>query len=274
MNEKIRSQLYQDAKQWIKEAGTTIREKINDPLIVDTKSNPNDLVTTMDKETEKYFVNKIKTKYDDHQLLSEEGFGDKVKSLDGTVWIIDPIDGTMNFVQQKRNFAISVGIYHDGVGEIGFIYNVMDDVLYSAIKGEGAYKNGVKIPPLKEKVPFEKAMISLNHFWLCENRLVEEEVMQELVKTVRGTRTYGSAALEFAYVAEGIMDGYLTMRLAPWDIAAGIVIVNEVGGVTTNVAGEKINMLVNNSILVCHPSIQKTIIKDYIIKGKKRLGHN
>lgn len=269
MNDIIRNELYNDAKKWILEAGAIIRDKINDPLIIDTKSNPNDLVTTMDKETEKYFVGKIKTKYEDHLLLSEEGFGDQVKSLDGTVWIIDPIDGTMNFVQQKRNFAISVGIYHDEVGEVGFIYDVMGDVLYSAIRGEGAYKNGVQLPPLKKHVDFDKAMIGMNHFWLCENRLVEEEVMQKLVRTIRGTRTYGSAALEFAYVAEGIMDGYLTMRLSPWDVAGGMIIVHEVGGVTTNVFGEKVNMVEKNSILVCHPSIQESIITDYILKGKK-----
>lgn len=269
MSEFNRNELYNNAKKWVLEAGANIREKINDPLTIDTKSDPNDLVTTMDKETEKYFVDKIKTNYKDHLLLSEEGFGDQVKSLEGTIWIVDPIDGTMNFVQQKRNFAISIGIYHDGVGEIGLIYNVMDDVLYCAIKGEGAYKNGVKLPPLKEQVDFNKAMIGLNHFWLCENRLVDEKVMQQLVRSIRGTRTYGSAALEFAYVAEGIIDGYLTMRLSPWDIAAGIIIVSEVGGVTTNVVGEEVNMVEKNSILVCHPSIQETIIQDYIIKGKK-----
>ena len=270
MTEINHIELYNDAKKWILEAGANIREKINDPLIIDTKSDANDLVTTMDKETEKYFAEKIRTNHPGHLLLSEEGFGNDVKSLDGAVvWIIDPIDGTMNLVQQKRNFAISIGIYHDGVGEIGLIYNVMEDVLYSAIKGEGAFKNDVKLPHLKEHVNFNQAMIGLNHFWLCENYLVDEKVMQQLVRTVRGTRTYGAASLEFAYVAEGIMDGYLTMRLSPWDIAAGIIIVNEVGGITSNAFGEELNMVENNSILVCHTSIQETIVQDYILKGRK-----
>ncbi|WP_430786194.1 inositol monophosphatase family protein [Virgibacillus flavescens] len=264
-----RNEVYDNAKKWILEAGATIREKIQDPLEVDFKSSPNDLVTTMDKETEKYFVEKIKDLYSDHLILSEEGFGDQVDSLEGTVWIIDPIDGTMNFVQQGRNFAISIGIYHEGVGEIGLIYNVMDDVLYSAKRGEGAYKNGEVLPDLPEHVDFNKAMIGLNHFWLCENRIVDEKVMQKLVRAVRGTRTYGSAALEFAYIAEGIMDGYITMKLSPWDIAGGMVIVNEVGGVTSTVLGEDINMVDSNSILVSHPSIRDTIINDYIKKGKK-----
>lgn len=269
MDKSFRESLFNQAKKWILEAGSNIRTKINDPLTIDTKSNPNDLVTTMDKETEQYFADNIRKVYPDHFILSEEGFGDDLTSLDGTVWIIDPIDGTMNFVHQKRNFAISIGIYHDGIGEIGLIYDVISDVLYSAKKHEGAYKDDVKLDPLKQYVSLKEAMLGLNHFWLCENRLVDEQIMQSLVKQVRGTRTYGSAALEFAYVAEGIMDGYLTMSLAPWDIAAGIIIVNEVGGVTTNIHGEQVNMLEKSSIVTCNVSLKEHIIGDFLEKGRK-----
>jgi myo-inositol-1(or 4)-monophosphatase len=269
MDLEIRDQLYVQAKEWVLAAGKQIRNKINDPITVDTKSNPNDLVTTMDKETEAFFAEQIKSTYPDHFILSEEGFGDDLETLDGTVWIIDPIDGTMNFVHQKRNFAISIGIYLDGVGEIGLIYDVMSDILYHAKKDAGAYKDNKKLAPLKPNVKLEQSILSLNHFWLCENRLVNEQVMQRLVKTVRGTRTYGSAALEFAYVAEGILDGYLTMTLSPWDVAAGIVIVNEVGGITSNIYGEPLNMLGRNSVFTCNPIIQKDIIDHYLMKGKK-----
>lgn len=269
MDIDLRTELFVQAKEWVLEAGEQIRNKMNGPMIVDTKSNPNDLVTTVDKETESFFAGKIKNKYPDHFILSEEGFGDNLTTLDGNVWIIDPIDGTMNFVHQKRNFAISVGIYHDGIGEIGIIYDVVGDILYSAIKNEGAYKNDIKLLPLKRKVKLEEAILGLNHFWLCENSLVNERVMENLVKQVRGTRTYGSAALEFAYVAEGILDGYLTMRLSPWDVAAGMVIVNEVGGVTSNIYGKEVDMLIQNSIFTCHSTLQRNIINDYFIKGKK-----
>ncbi|GGB63592.1 inositol-1-monophosphatase [Lentibacillus populi] len=269
MNVETREEIYNQARAWVLQAGTIIREKINDPLTVETKSNPNDLVTHMDKETEQFFASLIKETYPDHSLLSEEGFGDDLQSLVDTVWIVDPIDGTMNFVHQKRNFAISIGIYHDGIGEIGLIYNVMDDILYSAKRGEGAYKNDDRLAHLRENVQLHEAILSLNHFWLCENRLVDETRMQHLVKTVRGTRTYGSAALEFAYVAEGILDGYLTLSLAPWDVAAGIVIVNEVGGVTTTISGEPVDMLGRNSVFTGNPAIRKPVIKDFIEKGKK-----
>ncbi|MFB4167637.1 inositol monophosphatase family protein [Virgibacillus sp. JSM 102003] len=269
MNLETREAIYNQAKEWVLKAGDTIRDKIHDKLEINTKSNPNDLVTTMDQNTENFFVTNIKKTYPDHFIISEEGYGDQLKTLDGTVWIIDPIDGTMNFVHQKRNFAISVGVYHNGVGEIGLIYDVMADVLYSAKHNDGAFKNDEALPKLANKKSILESIVGLNHFWLCENRLVDEQVMQNFVRTIRGTRTYGSAALEFAYVAEGIMDGYLTMSLSPWDIAAGLVIVNEVGGVTSTIYGEQVNMLEKNSILTCNPAIKSAIVDDYMLKGRK-----
>lgn len=269
MNREIRESIFTDAKEWVYEAAQLIRESINDPMSVTTKSNANDLVTTIDKSTEKFFVDRIRNIYPAHRILGEEGYGDDLTSLSGTVWIIDPIDGTMNFVHQKRNFAISIGIYHEGIGEIGFIYDVMADVLYEAKKGEGAYKNGEKLSSLSSSLKLEESIIAMNHFWLCENKLVDEKVMQLLVRTVRGTRTMGSAALEMAYVAEGILDGYLALGLSPWDIAAGIVIVNEVGGQLTNHHGKEINMLERNSLVVSNERIHQLIINDFFAKGKK-----
>lgn len=261
--------IFNHAKSWVLEAGKIIREKINDPITVDTKANPNDLVTTMDREAEKFFAERIKNQYPNHLLFGEEGYGDDITSLQGTVWIVDPIDGTMNFVHQKKNFAISVGIYHDGIGEIGLIYDVMGGILYSAKRNEGAFKNDKKLETLSTSITLEESILGLNHFWLCENRLVDEQVMHKLVKTVRGTRSLGSAALEMAYVAEGSSDGYLAMSLAPWDIAAGSIIIKEVGGVTTNRHGEEINMLNRDSVVTCNQQIHCIIVSGFLEKGKK-----
>lgn len=268
MDNILRDKIYTHAKQWILDAGEQIRNKINEPRIITTKSNPNDLVTEMDKQTEVFFISKIKEVFPGHLIIGEEGFGDQVDTLDGIVWIIDPIDGTMNFVHQKKNFAISIGIYHDGIGEIGLIYDVMADELYQAKRSEGAYKNKQPLVQLKSNLKFEEALLGMNHYFLCENSFVQETSMQQLVRAVRGSRTYGSAALEFAYVAEGIIDAYLSMRLAPWDIAAGIILVNEVGGVTTNLYGEDLKRLKINSILACNPMIQEQL-HHFIEKGRK-----
>src|SRR5690625_4428117 len=159
MKQSTRQELFSQARQWVLEAGRAIREKIDDPLIIETKSNANDLVTTMDKETEQFFAYKIKEKYPQHLLFGEEGYGDEIDSLDGTVWIVDPIDGTMNFVHQKRNFAISIGIYQDGIGEIGLIYDVMADVLYHAQKGNGAYKNELQLNQLDSSLNLHESIL-------------------------------------------------------------------------------------------------------------------
>ena len=100
------NEIYQHAKQWVLEAGEIIREKINDPLIIEYESlHAKDLVTTVDKETEYFLAANIRKTYPNHLLFSEEGYGDDVTSLDGTVWIVDPIDGTMNFVHQREKLC-------------------------------------------------------------------------------------------------------------------------------------------------------------------------
>jgi len=150
------------AKQWVKEAGSFIKKSFPQTLNVQTKSNPNDLVTNIDQETEKFFIEKIKESFPDHKILGEEGFGDKIESLDGVVWIIDPIDGTMNFIHQQRNFAISLAIYCDGVGEIGLIYDVVHDELYHARLGKGAFMNNMPLPKL-EQTEVKEAIVALNN---------------------------------------------------------------------------------------------------------------
>lgn len=258
---KIKEEYFLQAKQWMTEAGAMIRKQMNQPLDIEIKSGRNDLVTKVDKDIEYFFATQIKQMYPNHRMLGEEGFGDHVTDLDGTIWIIDPIDGTMNFVHQQKNFAISLAVYQDGVGLIGCIYDVMADDFYHAIVGEGAFKNAVRLPQLNKHRTLEGTMLACNHFWLCSNKLVEYKAMEKLVRSVRGVRTYGSATLEFAFVAEGTLDAYMSMRLAPWDIAAGMILVNEVGGVTTTIYGEEIDLLTQGPILTSNVQVHDTIVE-------------
>ncbi|MGM0844445.1 MAG: inositol monophosphatase family protein [Bacillota bacterium] len=250
-------------KNWINEAGERIRDSFQTRLSIQTKSNRNDLVTNVDQETEQFFIEKIRSTYPEHRILGEEGFGDELKDLKGTVWIIDPIDGTMNFVHQQRNFAISIGIYHEGEGLLGYIYDVVHDELYHARKGQGAFMNDIKLPALKE-VDVRDSIIGVNALWVTENKKIDREVLAPLVRDVRGTRSYGSAAMEMAYVASGRIDGYMTMRLAPWDIAAGKVIIEEVGGVVTSLFGGELNMLEKSSVFSCKPGLHGEILEKYL----------
>ncbi|WP_188205661.1 inositol monophosphatase family protein [Alkalibacillus aidingensis] len=265
MSQEIIQQLRNDAKEWILEAGELIKESMNQPFAVDTKKDRKDLVTEVDRRSEQFFIDKISEKYPDHKVLGEEGMGEEVTSLDGTVWIIDPIDGTLNFVHQQRFFAISIGIYIDGVGEVGFIYDVMADDLYEGVRHQGAYKNGTQLDPIDPQKTLEESMIGLNNTWVIPNRRLDEKKMQELSRNVKGTRSYGSASLEFAYIADGTLDAYITMRLSPWDIAAGMIIVSEVGGVTTRVDGSEIGMLSGNTVVCANQAIHQELLT-YIIE--------
>lgn len=252
--------LLNKARQWTLEAAAIIKEKMYDQLAISSKNDPNDLVTSLDQEVEKFFLEKIKNTYPEHKLFSEEGYGDEISSLEGIVWIVDPIDGTMNFVHQKQDFCISLAIYKDGLGEVGIIYDVMKDNLYMAERNKGAFKNGNKLKPLSDSISYRKALLGMNHFLLCENKYVNYKNCQSLVKDVRGVRSYGSAALQLAYVAEGLLDGYLHLRLSPWDVAAGMVIISEVGGLTTNLKGQPLNLLKRDSLLATNQTIHKKIV--------------
>lgn len=254
------------AKTWVKEAGAMIRASFSKVLDIQTKSNRNDLVTNMDKETEQFFIEKIKTTFPDHSVLGEEGLGDRIQEIDGVVWIIDPIDGTTNFVHQQRNFAISIGIYENGIGQIGLIYDVVHDELYHAIKGKGAYLNDTRLAPL-DHVEVKDAIIGINATWVTENRSIDPSLLAELVKDARGSRSLGSAALEISYVTSGRIDAYISLRLSPWDFAGGKVLLEEVGGVATTLRGKELNLIGENTVLVAKPGLHQEILKKYLNDG-------
>jgi len=255
------------AKQWVKEAGNKIRLSFDQTLNIETKSNANDLVTNIDKEIEQFFIGKIRSVYPNHKIIGEEGFGDELNTSDGIVWLIDPIDGTMNFIHQQRNFAISIGVYENGIGKIGLIYDVVHDELYHAIRGKGAYLNERPLPKLGETT-VKESIIALNATWVMENQRIDHHLMIPLARDARGTRSYGTAALEMVFVATGRVDAYLSMRLAPWDFGAGAVIIEELGGIVTNLRGEKLDYLSKDSLLAAKPGLHQSILKNYLKDGK------
>ncbi|AQQ53839.1 inositol monophosphatase family protein [Planococcus lenghuensis] len=251
------------AKSLIKEAGHRIRNSFVQDIQVETKADANDLVTNIDKEIEQFFIGRIKNDFPDHRIFGEEGFGDPVEDLSGIIWILDPIDGTMNFVHQKRNFAISLGIYQEGTGVLGYIYDVVNDDLYSAQQGKGAYLNDERLPDLTETA-ISEAMVGINSTWLTPNRYIDHEAVIQLIRDIRGARSYGAASLEIAYVASGRLDAYVSMRLSPWDIAGGLVIALETGAVASNFHGDSANLLQSDSFLIANPSIHPLLLDRYI----------
>lgn len=268
MQQSKREVLFNDAHLWVKEAGDIIKQSFITELNIQYKTNFSDLVTNVDKQVEQFFINKIHTKYVGHRVLGEEGFGDKEITTEGVIWIIDPIDGTTNFVNQQRHFAISLAIYEDGIGQIGIIYDVMSDEMYHCRSGEGAYLNDRPLSKL-EKKPLSQSLIGINASWLIKNRKIDPSVLTPLVNEVRGIRSYGSAAIEIAYVASGRLDGYISLRLSPWDFAAGKLLIDEVGGVLTKIDGEEIELLKQNTIFAANPSVHEEILDTFILPKLK-----
>lgn len=260
--------LYALTKEWILEAGKYVKARVHKEQEVDAKANEHDVVTAVDRAVERFFVEKIRKHYPEHRIVGEEGQGDKVEDELGVIWYIDPIDGTKNFIHLQRDFAISVAIVADGVREAGFIYDVMADVLYEAVKGEGAYRNGERMEAGRPNILLKDAMFTFSHDLLIENRFFDHRVMIDLTKNIRGTRRIGAATMEFIAVAEGKLDGYIANVLAPWDIAAASIILNELGIEMKRTNGKAADLLTRGEIICVKPSIAAEVM-DRLAQWKK-----
>ncbi|TLS37684.1 inositol monophosphatase family protein [Pseudalkalibacillus caeni] len=266
MNEANWEEIYQISKKWVNEAGDYIKETFNTSISVEYKSNPSDLVTDIDRHVEQLFIEKIHTAYPEHRIVGEEGFGDKVKDTSGIIWFVDPIDGTTNFVHQQSNFAISIGIYEEGIGKVAIILDVARGEMFHCLKGQGAFMNDIPLKNLSD-VELHESVLAINATWLTENKRVDSRMLAPLVKELRGTRSLGSAAIEMAYIAAGRLDGYISLRLSPWDFAAGAILVEEVGGKCTTLDGRELNMLKQNTVFAGKSNVHQMIHSNFIKKG-------
>ncbi|MDF2558384.1 MAG: inositol monophosphatase [Bacillales bacterium] len=255
--------IYKQAKEWVVEAGDLIKKSLENELTIETKRNAKDLVTNVDKEIETFFYHKIQSSFAEHRIIGEESKGHDISDLSGIVWIIDPIDGTMNFVNQGRFFAISVGIYEEGIGKIGITYDVTRDEMFHCLSGNGFYMDDKRINTLK---PFkmDEALIAVNSGLMMENRSFDYKIIHKLIRDARGSRHLGTATIQLAYVAAGILDCYFSTKISPWDIAAGRVFLNEVGGELTNFKGQELEVLERTSIIASKPGFHEIFFRDYL----------
>lgn len=246
-------------RKWIYEAATHIKTNMQQSLEVETKADHKDLVTNLDKETEVFFRKKITSHFPDEGILGEEKMGDTVTDLTGSVWIIDPIDGTSNFVLQRNNFAIMIAYFEDGIGQIGMIYNVMRDELVEATRGAGAKINGEPLKLRFNDLSLSQGLVAINSGLFVHDSFA----IQELVEQAMGLRMYGAASLEFISVAKGETLVYASPHLQPWDIAAGSVIIDELGLKLTQMDGAPIDYLNPNAVFVGYPSAHQAFREQY-----------
>lgn len=221
----------------VKEAAAYVRERHErrDGLAIEEKGRQN-FVTEVDKEAEKILVAGLSKLLPEAGFIAEEGTSNK--RGDRYNWVVDPVDGTTNFIHGVFPFAISVGLTEDGVVVAGIIYEFGLDELFYAWKDGGAWLNGAAIRV--SQVPVIGESLIATGFPYTNFKFLEQfmQSMDHFMKNSHGLRRLGSAATDIAYVACGRYDGFYEYGLHPWDIAAGMLLVREAGGAISDFAGD------------------------------------
>ena len=206
-----------------------------DTLDVSVKGR-NDFVSEVDRRAEHAIISTIRRSYPDHAVLGEESGADGESDH---VWVIDPLDGTTNYLHGFPVFCVSIAIKYRGKVEHGVIYDPLRNELFTASRGRGAQLNDRRIR-VSRRLGLEGALLGTGFPYRDLNQLDEYlAVFRELITRTAGIRRAGSAALDLAYVAAGRMDGFWEYGLKEWDVAAGTLLIQEAGGTVTDFQGEE-----------------------------------
>jgi len=220
---------------------------------------PGDFVTVSDKKVEKIIIDELEKARPNYSILSEEA-GEINKGKEFR-WILDPIDGTANFLHGIPHFAISIGLEQNDEIICGIIYDPIKDEMFVAEKGNGSYLNNQRIRVSKRSKLINCIIFTGGPKRDAENRsLVLEEYKKFSSNVLIPIRKFGSAALDMAYVAAGRIDGFWQRNLNYWDIAAGIVLIKEAGGYVTDFEGGK-EYIKNKTVLATNSIITEEMIK-------------
>ena len=225
-------------------------------LQVSTKA-PGDFVTSADKRTEEILINELQKAHPDYGIVTEESGIINKRNINNR-WIIDPIDGTLNFLNSVPQFAISVAYEENGEILCGVIFNPITNEMFCAEKGNGAYLNNSRIRVSKKKKVQDSLLVTGGP---KQTSNMKKKIFSEYIKISNhssNVRKFGSAALDMAYVACGRFDGYWQREINLWDVAAGIVIVKEAGGFV-DFFEEDTKFLLKKNILATNSSIHEEL---------------
>jgi myo-inositol-1(or 4)-monophosphatase len=250
-------------------AGEWIKMKLGNHASLDIKYSSHDLVTEVDKGSERLIKNLILTHFPHHSFLGEEGVEPgpeaSARALENIrdaeyLWIVDPIDGTTNYVHGFPYFCVSIALAHNGEVIVGVIYDPMRDELFVAEKGKGAYVHGKRMQVSADgtlRGSLVATGLPADHHYALPLNL---KGIQAVAPQVRNLRIAGSAALHMAYVAAGRLSGFWEIGLNSWDLAAGSLLVQESGGVVSNTLGKPYDLGVRN-VVASNGLIQEELIK-------------
>ncbi len=241
------------------EAGRLLLQHLGrlDPARIENKSNYRDLVTQADLASEALLVERVRSVFPDHEIEAEEQTNDR----DGgrPRWLIDPLDGTVNFVQRLPCFAVSMGVWADGEPQVAVVHLPVLRETYTAVLGGGATLNGRPIGVSRSKGIRDAILATGFAYRRSDLEPSNLEHFSSFFHEARGLRRMGSAAIDLAFVADGRLDGYWEFHLSPHDVAAGGLLVQEAGGVVSDIHGHG-DWLRGGSILAAGPALHEAML--------------
>jgi myo-inositol-1(or 4)-monophosphatase len=217
-------------------------------VTADAKSSPMDLVTDMDRSAERIIAEIISSERPDDSIVSEEGCSKRGGS--GVEWIIDPIDGTTNYVRGLPHYAVSIAVAVHGRVEVGAVYDPSADEMFAAIRGGGATLNQQSICCAQTAI--DEAIVATGFSYAAAERAEQGALLADLLPAIGDIRRPGSAALSICWVAAGRVDAFYERGLNPWDFEAGALIASEAGASVSGLRGRPAS---RNFVLVCAPSL-------------------
>ncbi|MDM7859683.1 inositol-1-monophosphatase [Alteromonas sp. ASW11-36] len=240
-------------------AGNIIARGFENRDDLDTQAKgKNDFVTKIDKEAEQAIISKIKQSYPDHAFYGEES--GKQGDDETFTWIIDPLDGTTNFIKGIPHFSVSIALLHKGRLDQAVVFDPIRGELFTASKGAGAQLNGYRIRASKAKDLDQTILGTAFPFKQPEQLEQYTRQFTQIFSKAGDIRRSGSAALDMAYVAAGRLDGYWERGVQPWDIAAGELLVREAGGLVTDFAGNN-DPLYAGEMVAGSPRVVQQLVK-------------
>jgi len=244
----------------IKDAGEILKEGYFSKKDVTFKATK-DLVTKYDVAVENYLKEKFESEFKEFNVIAEESDNTDLEFLNSI--IVDPIDGTTNFVNKVPHTCISVGVYKDKKPYIGIVYNPILDELYSAVVGQGAYLNGERLQ-VSDEDSFQRALLSTGFPY--SNATNQDDLndvikkMKDILPKCQDIRRLGSAAIDLCFVARGTYEGYYEMNLKAWDVSAGLIILQEAGGKISTIDGSEYTLFEDKYIVASNGLIHDELI--------------
>lgn len=246
-----------------REAGQIQRDAFRKPAAWRSKTGRGDIVTEVDEACERLIVGRIRAVYPEYPILSEE-CGSIGAETDCPVWVIDPLDGTRNFMMGLPFFCCSIGLVRRGVPEMGAVYDAVHDEMFFAKRGDGALRNGHPIA-VAEWESVEDAVISVAWVRTKSKRRRFLSYIEQLSQDTSYFRRFGAAALVAAYVACGRMHAYMQGGLSPWDMAAAVLLVEEAGGRVTDFEGQPVDIRDKKiEVLMANPVLHKSLLDEVV----------